>query len=199
MGSGEAIPGSCAIRRPCEGCGVFGVRSEAVSACTVHPVRLEETAGTPLVAGFPASGHGPCHRPACPSCHGGQAQVGEGRFLPAVSPRPRRRPLGNGVVAFVVPADPNLTARFCPVCLSLDTLSEGLIPAVVALLSASSRRWTARLSPRTSVLPRPARKHGLRPPRLPNTSKRRHAAMRRTRTGSTSTRRTAHSRRSVMR
>ena len=113
------------------------VQSDAVSACTVHPVRLGETAGIPPVAGFPASGHGPCHRPACPSCgsrrlrrlvitkdasrlsndHGGQAQSSEGRFLPAVSPRPRRRPLGNGLVAFVVRADPNPTASFCPLCL----------------------------------------------------------------------------------
>ena len=62
------MPGSCAVRRSREGCGVFGVRSDAVSACTVHPVRLGETAGMPPVAGFPASGHGPCHRPACPSC-----------------------------------------------------------------------------------------------------------------------------------
>ena len=68
MGSGEAIPGVCAIRRPREGCGVLRVHSDAVSACTVHPVRLGETAGMPPVAGFPASGHGPCHRPACPSC-----------------------------------------------------------------------------------------------------------------------------------
>ncbi len=82
----------------------------------------------PPVAGFPASGHGPCHRPACLSCHGERAQAGEGRFLPAVSPRPRRRPLGNGVVAFVVRADPNPTASFCPLCLTTDTLSEGLIP-----------------------------------------------------------------------
>ena len=68
MESGEAIPGSCAIRRPREGGGVFGVHSDAVSACTVHPGRLGETAGMPPDAGFPASGHGPCHRPACPSC-----------------------------------------------------------------------------------------------------------------------------------
>ena len=76
---------------------------------------------------------------AClPFMPGGQAQSGEGRFLPAVSPRPRRRPLGNGAVAFVVRADPNPTASFCPLCLPRHTLSGGLIPAVVALLSDSS-------------------------------------------------------------
>ena len=67
--------------------------------------------------------------------HGGQAQASEGRFLPAVSPRPRRRPLGNGVVAFVVRADPNPTASFCSLCLPWHTLSGGLVPAVVAELS----------------------------------------------------------------
>ena len=117
MGSGKAIPGVCAIRRPREGCGVLRVHSDAVSACTVHPIRLGETAGMPPVAGFPASGHGPYHRPAYPSCHSGQAQSSEGRFLPAVSPRPRRRPLGNSLVAFVVRADPNPIASFCPSCL----------------------------------------------------------------------------------
>lgn len=157
-GVGEAIAGSCAIRRPREGCGVFGVHLDAVSACTVHTIRLGETAGMPPVAGFPASGHGPCHRPACPSCgsrrrsrlvitkdtlrlsnaHGGQAQASEGRFLSAVSPRPRRRPLGNGMVAFVVRADPNPTAGFCPLCLTSNTLSAGLFPAVVTELSDSS-------------------------------------------------------------
>jgi hypothetical protein len=57
-GVGEAIAGSRAIRRPREGCGVFGVHLDAVSACTVHTIRLGETAGMPPVAGFPASGHG---------------------------------------------------------------------------------------------------------------------------------------------
>ena len=142
----------CAIRRPREGCGVFGVHSDTVSACTVYPVCLGETAGMPPVAGFPASGHGPCHRPACPSYHSGQAQSSESRFLSAVFPRPRRRPCGNGVVAFVGRADPNPTASFCPLCLPRDTLFEGLIPAVVALLSDSSPPFSAGLSPRTSVI-----------------------------------------------
>ena len=109
------------IRRP----------GDAVSACTVHPVRLGETAGMSPVAGFPASGHGPCRRPACPVCHGGQAQPGEGRVLPAVSPRPRRRPLEDGMIAFLVRADLNPTASFCPLCLLIHTLSSRLIPAVV--------------------------------------------------------------------
>jgi len=117
-GSGKAIPGSCTIRRPREGCSVFGVHSDTVSACTMHPVGLGETAGMPPVTGFPAFGHGPCHRPACPSCgsrdrrslvitkdakrlsndHSGLGQSSEGRFLSAVSPRPRRHPRGNGMV-----------------------------------------------------------------------------------------------------
>ena len=64
--------------------------------------------------------------------HGGQAQSGEGRFLAAVSARPRRRPCGNGVVAFVVRENPYPTASFCPLCLLTGTLSGGVSPAVVA-------------------------------------------------------------------
>ena len=112
---GEAIPGSCAIRGPREGCGVFSVRLDAVPACPGHPVRLGETVGMSPVAGFPTTGHGPCHRPACPSCHGGQAQSSEGCFLPAVSQR-----LGDALSGTVwwpsssgrTPIEPPIFARF---------------------------------------------------------------------------------------
>ena len=52
---------------------MFSVHSDAVSACTVHPVRLGETAGMPPVAPFGASGHGPCHRPALRVVRDGKA------------------------------------------------------------------------------------------------------------------------------
>lgn len=55
------------IRRPRKERDVFGVRVDAASACTDHSVRFNETNGMPPVAGFPASRHGPCHRPAYPS------------------------------------------------------------------------------------------------------------------------------------
>ena len=38
--------------------------------------------GRPPVAGFPASGHGPCHRPACPSCHSGHNRARVAFCLP---------------------------------------------------------------------------------------------------------------------
>jgi hypothetical protein len=73
--------GSRAARESREGYGVFGVPTDAVSPCTVHPRRPRRGRGVPPVAGFPASGHGPCHRPASPLCHGGDAQAREARVF----------------------------------------------------------------------------------------------------------------------
>jgi hypothetical protein len=78
---------------------------------------------------------GDAHRPASPSSHGGEANTGQGCFLTAVAStrRPRRRPCENGVVAFVVRADPNPTASFCPVGLPPSTTPSGLRFAVSRL------------------------------------------------------------------
>ncbi|MFT4923150.1 MAG: hypothetical protein ACI8XM_002374 [Haloarculaceae archaeon] len=73
--------GLCAIRESREGCGVFGVPTDAVSPCTVHPRRPRGSWGIPPNVPFGASGHGSCHRPACPFCHGGQAQTRQARVV----------------------------------------------------------------------------------------------------------------------
>jgi hypothetical protein len=75
--------GSCAVRESGEGCGRFGVPTDAVSPCTVHPRRPRGSWGIPPDADFSASGHGSCHRPACPFCHGGQAQARQARVVDA--------------------------------------------------------------------------------------------------------------------
>lgn len=146
-----------AIRRPREGA-CLSVQSDAFSACTVHPVPLGTTAGTPPVAGVPASGKAPCQPPVCPSCgsrdrrsllltndaspladdHGGQAQTSEGRCTPTVSPLPRRHPFGDGMVA--LSAGSLFNCQLLPVCFPPDPLSAGVLPAVLPVVSESFPR-----------------------------------------------------------
>ena len=73
----------CAIRESREGCGGLRVPRDAVSPCTVHPRRPRRGRGMPPDADCSASGHGPCHRPACPLSHGGQAQARQARVFHA--------------------------------------------------------------------------------------------------------------------
>jgi hypothetical protein len=93
--------------------------------------------GMPPVAGFPASGLGPCHRPVCPVRHGGQAQPGEGRFCLLC-----RHGLGDAFLRTVW--QPSSSGRtpiqppVLPVILNNEYAVRGLIPAAVAELSDSS-------------------------------------------------------------
>ena len=90
------------------GCGGLGIRSE-------WPAPPDSGAWPPRPSRV--VGHGPRHRPSRPSKPHGRDQPGEDCFLAAAampSRRPRRRPLGNGMIAFVVRAEPNPIASFCP-------------------------------------------------------------------------------------
>jgi hypothetical protein len=75
--------GSCVVREPLSRCGGLRVPKDAVSPCTVHPRCPRGGQGMPPDADFSASGHGPCHRPASPFCHGGDAQSREARVFDA--------------------------------------------------------------------------------------------------------------------
>jgi len=74
---------SCAVRESRERYGVFGVRVDAVSPCTVHPRRPQRICGMPPNDFFKPSEHGSCYRPASPLCHNGDAQSRQARVFDA--------------------------------------------------------------------------------------------------------------------
>ena len=77
-----------------------------------------------------------------PSKPHGRDQPGKDCFLSVAataSRRPRRRPCGNGVIAFVVRAEPNPTASFC-----LCWVAKRPTPGSISV-GRTGRKWTARI------------------------------------------------------
>ena len=83
-----------------------------------------------------------------PALEGEDSNAGTGRAIdvPATVRRQKRRgslygcrrhgsvtPLRNGIVAFVVRADPNRTARCCPLCVTSFATIGGLVPCIPAV------------------------------------------------------------------
>ena len=130
---GCQLAGSWTLLRPLAGCGGLGIRSE-------WPAPPDGGAWPP----FPSRvmGHGPRHRPSRPSKPHSQDQPGEDCVLPAAataSRRPRRRPPGNGMVVFVVRAEPNPTASFCPCWVAYRPTPGGIS------VGRAERKCTARI------------------------------------------------------
>ena len=77
---------------PHEGCGGFGVPTGTRYLLAQRPKPHRTTAHSLSV-----DGHGPCHRPACPFCHGGQARTPPGLDWSCRRPIPCCR--GRGTVS----------------------------------------------------------------------------------------------------
>ena len=81
--------GSCSVREPREGCGGFGILigTRYLLAQRPRPPRTRPRRSR-------SGAHGPCHRPAGPFCHGGQARTPTGLDWSCRHPIPRCRGRG---------------------------------------------------------------------------------------------------------